>query len=53
MHALDTLVSFFVVESLHYFNKSVLSISHKIRLYSNTQVKLAYGRKTNVYCQSE
>jgi len=31
------------------YNKSV----HKIRPYSSTQVKLAYIKKANVYCQSE
>jgi len=25
----------------------------KIRPYSSTQVKLAYSKKANVYCQSE
>jgi len=30
-----------------------VSICHKIRPCSNTQVKLAYSKKANVYCQSE
>ena len=33
--------------------KTRVSICHKICSYSSTQVKLAYSKKANVYCQYE
>ena len=36
-----------------FFLKTRVSICHKIRPYSSTQVKLAYNKKANVYCHSE